>query len=137
MRRLAAALLGVALCAAAHAEDATSASTSASNPTHASNPAGAPPVPPKWEMAEDQKAHRGECMKLTKQIARYERDANWAKERDNEMWELASREKVYRLAAKREDLCPSPKGPTSAELLAKAADLALKLAVLAAKYGAL
>jgi len=106
------------------------------NPTNASNPAGAPVPPKKWEMREDQRAHRGECLRLTKQIARYERDAGWAADRDNELWELASQERVYRLAAERQRLCPSKRGPTTEELLAKAAVVAAKLAAAAYTHGA-
>jgi hypothetical protein len=87
-------------------------------------------------MRDDQRAHRGECVRLTKQIARYERDAEWAEERDNELWELSSRERVYRLAAERQKLCPSKRGPTTEELLAKAAVIAARLAVVAYSHGA-
>jgi hypothetical protein len=108
-----------------------------SNPNNASNPAGAPLPPKQWQMRPDQKAHRGECRKLTKQIARYDRDAGWAKERGNELWEYSSRERLYRLAAEREKLCPSVKGPTTEELLADAALMAAKLAAAAYTQGAL
>jgi hypothetical protein len=87
-------------------------------------------------MRDDQRAHRGECKKLTKQIARYERDAKWAEERGNELWELSSQERVYRLAAERQRLCPSKRGPTSEELLAKAAVVAARLALKAYSAGA-
>lgn len=136
MRALAACLL-VLWCSASFADQPPATPpVSDENPTNASNPEGAPKPPPKWAMRPDQKEHRGECLKLTKQIARYERDADWAADRDDEMWETRSMERVYRLAAKREGLCPSPKGPTMADLLAKAAILAARLAVLASKYGA-
>jgi len=114
----------------------TTPPTNPQNPTNASNPAGAPVPPKKWEMREDQRAHRGACLRLTKQIARYERDAGWAADRDNELWELASRERVYRLAAERQQLCPSKQGPTTEELLAKAAVIAARLAAAAYTHGA-
>jgi hypothetical protein len=144
MRRLAMAL--VLVCGAAFAETTPPAPPPATppvappvnpaNPTNASNPEGAPVPPKKWEMRDDQKAHRGECLKLTKQIARYERDARWAEERENELWELSSRERVYRLAAERQRLCPSKRGPTTEELLAKAAVVAARLAAVAYSHGA-
>ena len=142
MRGLARALL-LAACAgwasAAFAESPFNApgppSTNPDNLNNASNPEGAPKPPPKWEMSADQRAHRGDCMKLTKQIARFERDATWANERGNELWEASSQERVYRLAAKREDLCPSPKGPSAEELLLKAAQMAIKVARLASMAG--
>jgi hypothetical protein len=50
--------------------------------------------------------HRGECKRLTRQMARYDRDAGWAREQGNELWEDASRERVKQLAARRAELCP-------------------------------
>jgi len=106
------------------------------NSSNASNPEGAPVPPKKWEMRDDQVAHRGECKRLTKQIARYDRDAGWAEERGNELWELSSRERVYRLAAERQRLCPSKRGPSAEEFLAKAAVVAARLALKAYTHGA-
>ena len=51
-------------------------------------------------------AYRGECRKLTNQIARYERDVEWAKERDNELWENATLAHIERLTDRRDRLCP-------------------------------
>ena len=144
MRGLAVALVLAAVSACpllARADDASPATppstapTNPDNPNNASNPEGAPAPPPKWAMRSDQRAHRGECLKLTKQIGRYERDVDWAQGRGNELWEYSSRERVYRLAAKREELCPSPKGPSMEELLLKAALMAAKVARLAAMAG--
>lgn len=138
MRALAVALL-VLCCSASFADDAAppgSPPTTPANPTNSSNPEGAPKPPPKWQMRADQREHRGDCLKLTKQIARYERDADWADARDDELWEARSMERVYQLAAKREGLCPSPKGPTMTDLLAKAALMAARVAMLAASHGA-
>jgi hypothetical protein len=139
MRRLAFALLFV--CGAAAAEtpaDVPPAQppVTEGNPNNASNPEGAPVPPKKWEMRDDQRVHRGECLRLTKQIARYERDAGWAEDRGNQLWELASKERVYRLAAERQQLCPSKRGPTAEELLAKAAVVAARLALEAYTHGA-
>lgn len=113
----------------------TTPPTTPGNPNNASNPEGAPVPPKKWVMREDQRAHRGECLKLTKQIARYDRDRQWAKERGNELWELSNQERVYRLAAERQRLCPSKQGPTTEQLLAKAADVAARLALAAYTNG--
>jgi len=139
LRKLAFALWFV--CAAALAQSPDAASPGAppvppGNPNSASNPEGAPVPPEKWEMRDDQRGHRGECKKLTKQIARYERDAQWAEERGNELWQLSSRERVFRLAAERQRLCPSKRGPTPEELLAKAAVVAAELAAKAYTHGA-
>jgi len=127
------ALVLVLVCAPVFAEAPAPGTPPATpnNPNNASNPNGAPVPPKKWQMRPNQKAHRGECIKLTKQIGRYDRDATWAKERGNELWELSSRERVYRLAAEREKLCPSVKGPTTEELLAQAAVMAARLAAAA------
>jgi hypothetical protein len=135
MRKLILALLLVGATAAAETPPATPP-TNPANPNNASNPEGAPVPPRKWEMRDDQRAHRGECLKLTKQIARYERDAQWAADRDNELWELSSQERVYRLAAERQRLCPTKAGPTPEELLAKAAVIAARLAAVAYTHGA-
>ena len=138
MRKLALALLFVCAAAAAETPPAPPITppVNPENPNNASNPEGAPVPPKKWEMRDDQRAHRGECLRLTKQIARYDRDADWADERDNELWELSSRERMYRLAAERQRLCPSKKGPTTEELLVKAAVVGARLAALASSYGA-
>jgi hypothetical protein len=136
MRRVVFALLFVCASALAETPPASTPPVTPGNPNNASNPEGAPVPPAKWEMRDDQRAHRGECRKLTKQIARYERDAKWAEERGNELWELSSQERVYRLAAERQRLCPSKRGPSSEELLAKAAVVAARLALKAYSAGA-
>jgi hypothetical protein len=51
------------------------------------------------------KPNRGECKRMTRQIARYERDAKWADQRDDELWEDASRDRIEDLKARREDRC--------------------------------
>lgn len=51
--------------------------------------------------------HRGECKRLTRQIARYERDANLASQRGNDLWEDASKDRVEHLETRRANLCPS------------------------------
>ena len=51
------------------------------------------------------KPNRGECKRMTRQIARYERDAKWANQRGDALWEDASRGRVKDLKARREDRC--------------------------------
>lgn len=51
------------------------------------------------------KPNRGECKRMTRQIARYERDAKWADQRGNALWEDASKDRVEDLKARREDRC--------------------------------
>ena len=72
--------------------------------------------------------NRGECRRMTRQIARYERDAKWADQRDNELWEDASRERVEELKTRRAERCPQyrRKNPlvAFADLLASAAKVA-------------
>jgi hypothetical protein len=51
------------------------------------------------------KPNRGECKRMTRQIARYERDARWADQRGNELWQDASKDRVEELKARREDRC--------------------------------
>ena len=53
-----------------------------------------------------QQAHRGQCRKLTNQIARYERDVQWARERDNDLWEQSTLDHLTRHESRREKLCP-------------------------------
>lgn len=75
--------------------------------------------------------YRGECKKLTRQIDRYQRDAKWADQRDNEMWEDASRDRVKQLAERRADLCPQYRRRNP---LAQAADFVAAAAKAAAPY---
>jgi hypothetical protein len=56
--------------------------------------------------AQQRKRPRAECVKLTQQIARYNRDAKWADERDDELWEASSLAQMNRLSTRREKLCP-------------------------------
>jgi hypothetical protein len=75
--------------------------------------------------------HRAECRKLSRQIARYERDAGWAKDRGNALWLQSDLNQVEKLTVHREALCPTPKGPSNMEVVA---DLVGKAAKIAAKY---
>lgn len=83
---------------------------------------GAAPV------AAQQQAHRGQCLKLTKQIARYERDAGWARERGNALWEQANLNKVEELSDRRGRLCPEFRDPDYAAQFAALFDAATRLA---------
>jgi len=49
---------------------------------------------------------RRECHRLTSQIARYEGDVKLAQERDNELWENATRAQIQRLSDRRATRCP-------------------------------
>jgi len=51
--------------------------------------------------------HRGECIKLTKQLMRYAGDLEMARSRDNALWEEATNQQIGRLARRRARLCPS------------------------------
>jgi hypothetical protein len=75
--------------------------------------------------------YRGECKKLTRQIDRYQNDAERADQRDDEMWEDASRDRVKALAERRADLCPQYRRPNP---LAQFADFVAAAAKAAAPY---
>jgi hypothetical protein len=75
--------------------------------------------------------HQGECKRLTRQIARYERDARFADQRDNELWEDASKDRVEQLGTRRADLCPQYRRRNP---LAQAADFIAAAAKAAAPY---
>ena len=75
--------------------------------------------------------HRGECRRMTRQIARYERDARWADQRDNQPWEAASKQRAKALTARRNDACPQYKKRNP---LAKVADAIAAAAKAAAPY---
>jgi hypothetical protein len=80
-------------------------------------------------------AYRGECKRMTRQIARYERDAKWADQRGNALWEDASKDRAKQLAARRADLCPQYRKPNPiAQAASKAADLVAAAAKAAAPY---
>lgn len=51
------------------------------------------------------KPNRGDCKRMTRQIARYERDAKWADQRGNQLWEDASKDRVKQLKTRRENRC--------------------------------
>jgi hypothetical protein len=75
--------------------------------------------------------HRGECRRLTRQIARYERDVRFADQRDNQLWEDASEDRAEQLSARRVDLCPEYRKRNP---LAEAADFIAAAAKAAAPY---
>jgi hypothetical protein len=79
--------------------------------------------------------HRGDCRKMTRQIARYERDAKWADQRGNALWEDASKDRAKSLTLRRNDMCPQYKKPNPlAQAAAKAADMIAAAAKAAAPY---
>jgi hypothetical protein len=75
---------------------------------------------------------RRECHRLTSQIARYEGDVELARERDNELWENATKAHIERLSERRASRCPQyaeDKGKAMrefAQMLGTAAKLAAK-----------
>jgi hypothetical protein len=75
--------------------------------------------------------YRGECKRMTRQMARYERDAKWAAQRGDSMWREASKDRVKQLQGRRDELCPHLKKKNP---LAKAADLIAAAAKAAAPY---
>lgn len=79
--------------------------------------------------------HRGDCRKMTRQIARYERDAKWADQRGNALWEDASKDRAKMLTARRDGMCPQYKKQNPiAAAAAKAADVIAAAAKAAAPY---
>jgi hypothetical protein len=77
------------------------------------------------------KPHRGECRRLSRQIARYERDVRWADQRGAELWEDASEDRTEHLTARRAHLCPEYRKRNP---LAEAADFVAAAAKAAAPY---
>lgn len=75
--------------------------------------------------------HRGECKRLTRQIARYERDGRMADQRDDQLWEDASKNRAEQLSVRRADLCPQYRKRNP---LAQAADFIAEAAKAAAPY---
>jgi len=54
-----------------------------------------------------QMPHRGDCIRLTKQLLRYAGDVEMARARENALWEEATKQHMSRLALRRAELCPS------------------------------
>ena len=80
-------------------------------------------------------AHNSDCKRMTRQIARYERDARWADQRSNPLWEDASKDRAKMLTTRRDGLCPQYKKPNPiVQAAAKAADLIAAAAKAAAPY---
>ena len=81
------------------------------------------------------KGYRGECKRMTRQMARYERDAKWAAQRGDAMWREASKARVKQLEGRRDELCPHLKKKNPVVAAAeKAADLVAAAAKAAAPY---
>jgi hypothetical protein len=80
-------------------------------------------------------SYRGECKRMTRQMARYERDAKWAAQRGDAMWQTASKDRVKQLQERRDELCPHLKKKNPVVAAAeKAADLVAAAAKAAAPY---
>jgi hypothetical protein len=75
--------------------------------------------------------NRGDCRRMTRQIARYDRDAKWADQRGDQLWEQASKQRVAQLTERRNDRCPQYKKPNP---LAQMADFIAAAAKAAAPY---
>ena len=73
-----------------------------------------------------------ECHQLTQQITRYQRDAGWAEERGNALWQQASLDQVERLATRRAKRCPQY--AEQENVLAQIAALIAVAGKLAARY---
>ena len=73
-----------------------------------------------------------ECVRLTNQIVRYQRDAGWARDRGNPLWEKASLDQIERLATRRSRRCPEFHEQES--VIMRLAELALKVGEIAARY---
>ena len=79
--------------------------------------------------------NRGDCRRLTRQIARYDRDAKWADQRGNQVWEDASKHRAKMLTERRDDRCPQYRKPNPIVAAAsKAADFVAAAAKAAAPY---
>jgi hypothetical protein len=74
---------------------------------------------------------RGECRRLTRQIAHFADVADRARERENERWEERTIQHIARLSERRAELCPEyrpkPAGEQLAKMLRDAAKIAAKL----------
>lgn len=74
---------------------------------------------------------RGECRRMTRQIAHYADVADRARERGNELWEENTIQHIARLSERRARLCPEyrprPAGEQLAKMLRDAAKIAAKL----------
>lgn len=77
--------------------------------------------------------HRGECHKLTQQMARYERDFGWAEERGNALWAQSNLRQIERLEDRRDRLCPHLREASLGEKVGSFLVDALTLAGKAAK----
>ena len=77
------------------------------------------------------KPHSAQCKRLTRQIARYERDVRWADQRDADLWEDASKDRAKMLSTRRADLCPEYR---TRNPLAEVADFVAAAAKAAAPY---
>ena len=75
--------------------------------------------------------HQAECKRLTRQITRYEQDARLADQRDDGLWEDASKDHAEQLSVRRADLCPQYRRRNP---LAVAADFIAAAAKAAAPY---
>src|SRR5262245_10703146 len=76
--------------------------------------------------------HKGECKRITGQIARYAEQADLARERGDANWEQGTLDHIANLSTRRAQLCPTlyaqkPIGAELAKMLKGAAKIAMKL----------
>ena len=85
------------------------------------------PVPP----GAGEGAYRGECRRMTRQIAHYADVVDMARARDNDLWAEATIQHIGRLTERRARLCPqyadTPAGEQLMKLLRLAGKVALKM----------
>ena len=74
-------------------------------------------------------AYRGECRRMTRQIAHYANVVDLARERGNERWEEATLQHIGRLTERRQYLCPKYADNKAGEELIKLLRLAGKVAL--------
>jgi len=89
---------------------------------------------PAWAQYNQAEQVPRQCVRIAKQLGRYARDAQWARERDNKLWEAASVQQAKRLEARLVDRCPeyaSRDDKAMQKFLAKVIDIA---AVVAWRY---
>ena len=83
------------------------------------------PTPP----AAGKGGYRGECRRITKQIAHYARVVDRARERKSELWEEHTLQHIGRLSERRVRLCPEYAKKSYGKELVALLRLAAKVAV--------
>ncbi len=88
-------------------------------------------VPATAEAQQQARVSRGECAKMTRQIAHYATVVDRARDRNADMWEEHTLRHIGRLSERRARLCPEyrerPAGEQLLKMLKTAAKIATKL----------